>query len=58
MTDAVNTDRWIRWLNLVQLVLAGIIIMAPTVWMVAVLVQAIVRGDGLSADAGLYADAG
>ncbi|MGY0574850.1 hypothetical protein ACTGJ9_030465 [Bradyrhizobium sp. RDM12] len=34
MTDAANTDRWIRWLNLVQLVLAGIIIMAPTVWMV------------------------
>ncbi|WP_244430050.1 hypothetical protein [Bradyrhizobium liaoningense] len=34
MTDAANTDRWIRRLNLVQLVLAGVLIMAPTVWMV------------------------
>lgn len=34
MTDAANTDRWIRWLNTVQLVLAGVLIMAPTVWMV------------------------
>ncbi|AWM00545.1 carbohydrate ABC transporter permease [Bradyrhizobium amphicarpaeae] len=34
MNDAVNTDRWIRWLNTVQLVIAGVLIMAPTVWMV------------------------
>ena len=34
MTDAPTTDRWIRQLNLLQLVLAGIIIMTPTVWMV------------------------
>src|ERR1043165_2199247 len=34
MTDAPTTDRWIRHLNLLQLVLAGIIIMTPTVWMV------------------------
>jgi len=34
MNDAANTDRWIRWLNTVQLVLAGVLIMAPTVWMV------------------------
>ena len=34
MTDAPTTDRWIRHLNLLQLVLAGILIMTPTVWMV------------------------
>src|SRR3954453_14438276 len=34
MNDAVNTDRWIRWLNTVQLVIAGVLIMAPTAWMV------------------------
>ena len=34
MTDAATTDRWIRHLNLLQLVLAGILIMTPTVWMV------------------------
>src|SRR6266446_4418913 len=34
MMDAPTTDRWIRCLNLLQLVLAGIIIMTPTVWMV------------------------
>src|ERR671922_355107 len=34
MTDAPTTDRWIRHLNLLQLALAGIIILAPTVWMV------------------------
>jgi multiple sugar transport system permease protein len=34
MMDAPTTDRWIRRLNLLQLVLAGIIIMTPTVWMV------------------------
>jgi multiple sugar transport system permease protein len=34
MNDAVNTDRWIRWLNTVQLVIAGVLIMAPTIWMV------------------------
>ncbi|MGT2439293.1 carbohydrate ABC transporter permease [Bradyrhizobium betae] len=34
MNDAANTDRWIRWLNSIQLVLAGVLIMAPTVWMV------------------------
>ena len=34
MNDAANTDRWIRWLNTVQLLLAGVLIMAPTVWMV------------------------
>ena len=34
MMDAPTTDRWIRHLNLLQLVLAGIIIMTPTVWMV------------------------
>ncbi|MGN8544159.1 carbohydrate ABC transporter permease [Bradyrhizobium sp. 13971] len=34
MTDAANTDRWIRWLNTAQLVVAGVLIMAPTVWMV------------------------
>src|SRR6185312_14439592 len=34
MTDAPTTDCWIRHLNLLQLVLAGIIIMTPTVWMV------------------------
>lgn len=34
MNDAANTDRWIRWLNTLQLVIAGVLIMAPTVWMV------------------------
>jgi multiple sugar transport system permease protein len=34
MSDASTTDRWIRWLNLVQLVFAGIIILTPTAWMV------------------------
>ena len=34
MTDAANTDRWIRWLNTLQLVIAGIIILTPTAWMV------------------------
>lgn len=34
MSDAANTDRWIRWLNTVQLLLSGVLIMAPTVWMV------------------------
>src|SRR5947209_16277342 len=34
MNDVANTDRWIRWLNTLQLVLAGVLIMAPTVWMV------------------------
>ncbi len=34
MNDAPITDRWIRHLNLLQLVIAGIIIMTPTVWMV------------------------
>lgn len=34
MNDAANTDRWIRWLNTVQLGLAGVLIMAPTIWMV------------------------
>ncbi|WP_315761893.1 MULTISPECIES: carbohydrate ABC transporter permease [unclassified Bradyrhizobium] len=34
MNDAANTDRWIRRLNTLQLVIAGALIMAPTVWMV------------------------
>ncbi|MBS0532113.1 MAG: carbohydrate ABC transporter permease [Proteobacteria bacterium] len=34
MTDAPTTDRWIRWLNTIQLVIAGIIILTPTAWMV------------------------
>jgi multiple sugar transport system permease protein len=33
MSD-VSTDRWIRWLNTLQLVIAGIIILTPTAWMV------------------------
>jgi multiple sugar transport system permease protein len=34
MSDAQTTDRWIRWLNTLQLVVAGIIILTPTAWMV------------------------
>ncbi|HEY3794419.1 MAG TPA: carbohydrate ABC transporter permease [Bradyrhizobium sp.] len=34
MSDAPSTDRWIRWLNTIQLVIAGIIILMPTAWMV------------------------
>ena len=34
MSDARTTDRWIRWLNTLQLVIAGIIILTPTAWMV------------------------
>lgn len=34
MSDAQTTDRWIRWLNTLQLVIAGIIILTPTAWMV------------------------
>jgi len=34
MSDAQTTDRWIRWLNALQLVIAGIIILTPTAWMV------------------------
>ena len=34
MTDAPTTDRWIRRLNLLQLVFAGIIVLAPTAWMI------------------------
>jgi multiple sugar transport system permease protein len=34
MSDAPTTDRWICWLNTIQLVIAGIIILTPTVWMV------------------------
>ncbi len=34
MSDAPTTDRWIRWLNTIQLVIAGIIILTPTAWMV------------------------
>jgi len=26
-------DRWVRWLNTLQLIMAGVIIMAPVVWM-------------------------
>jgi len=34
MSDAPATDCWIRWLNTIQLVIGGIIILTPTVWMV------------------------
>lgn len=34
MSDAPTTDRWIRCLNAIQLVIAGIIILTPTAWMV------------------------
>ena len=34
MSDAQTTDRWTRWLNTLQLVIAGIIILTPTAWMV------------------------
>jgi multiple sugar transport system permease protein len=34
MSDAPTTDRWIRWLNTLQLIVAGIIILTPTLWMV------------------------
>ena len=34
MTDAPLSDAWIRWLNTLQLVIAGILIMPPTAWMV------------------------
>ena len=33
MSD-VSADRWIRWLNTLQLVIAGIMILTPTAWMV------------------------
>jgi len=34
VTDAPITDAWIRRLNLLQLVFAGIIVLTPTLWMV------------------------
>src|SRR5918995_5120185 len=34
MIDAPITDAWIRRLNLLQLVVAGIIVLTPTLWMV------------------------
>jgi multiple sugar transport system permease protein len=34
MADIAVSDRWIRIMNSVQLVIAGVIIMAPVVWMV------------------------
>jgi multiple sugar transport system permease protein len=33
MTNAPIDDRWIRWLNTLQLIVAGFVIMAPVVWM-------------------------
>jgi len=51
-------DNWIRRLNALQLIVAGVIIVAPVVWIGAVLVQAVVRSHGLSADAVVFADGG
>src|SRR5260221_11269647 len=34
MTGTPIDERWIRWLNTLQLVVAGFFIMVPTVWMV------------------------
>ena len=34
MNDLPRSDRWLHWLNTLQLTIAGIMILAPTVWMV------------------------
>jgi multiple sugar transport system permease protein len=34
MNGTQQSDRWLHWLNTIQLTLAGILILAPTVWMV------------------------
>ena len=34
MNDHSSSGRWLHWLNTVQLTIAGILILAPTVWMV------------------------
>ena len=34
MNESALSDRWINWLNLLQLFLAGILVITPTVWMV------------------------
>ena len=34
MSDEPITDGWIRWLNTIQLIIAGIMILTPTAWMV------------------------
>jgi len=34
MNGTQQSDRWLHWLNTIQLTIAGILILAPTVWMV------------------------